>query len=100
MSQPTPFALSQRFSQLVGRTVTFRQVTTRPDSKTKKVYGIYSVLPQQTPVVVQADLCLLGSFAGSLVGLPDSVVKEHLRISPIEEMLLQIALRTGMDCGR
>jgi hypothetical protein len=92
---------------LVGRTVTFRQVATGPDSKTKKVYGIYCVLPQETAVVVQADLCLLGSFAGSLVGLPDSVVKEHLRTMPMEEMLvdaihevLNIASATISDEGR
>jgi hypothetical protein len=107
MSQPTPFALSQRFSQLVGRAVTFRLVTTGPDPKTKKVYGIYSVLPQETPVVVQAELCLLGSFAGSLVGLPDKVVKEHLLKMPIQEILLDaihevlnIASATVSDEGR
>jgi hypothetical protein len=56
------------------------------------MYGIYTLLPQEAAVaeaaiVVKADLPLLGSFAGALVGLPDSAVKEHLRANPLEELL-------------
>jgi hypothetical protein len=87
MSEPTPFTLSQRFSQLVGRKVTFVQTTLTLDNKIKQLYGIYNVLPQETAIVVKADLPLLGSFAGALVGFPDNVVKEHLRVNPMEELL-------------
>ena len=87
MSQPTPFTLSQRFSQLVGRKVTFVQTTLSVDIKPKQIYGIYNVLPQEVPIVVKADLPLLGSFAGALVGFPDNVVKEHLKVTPMEELL-------------
>jgi hypothetical protein len=87
MSEPTPFALSRRFTQLIGRKVTFVQVPPIPETKTKQIYGIYTVLPDATPVVVKADLRLLGSIAGALVGWPDPVVKEHLAITPMEELL-------------
>jgi hypothetical protein len=87
MSQPTPFSLSQRFSQLVGRKVTFVQTTLSVDVKIKQIYGIYTVLPQESAIVVKADLPLLGSFAGALVGFPDNVVKEHLKVTPMEELL-------------
>lgn len=87
MPEPTPFSLSQRFSQLIGRKVTFVQTTASLDVKTKQMYGIYTVLPQETAIVVKADLPLLGSFAGALVGFPDNVVKEHLKVNPIEELL-------------
>jgi hypothetical protein len=87
MAQPTPFNLSRRFSQLVCRKVTFTQSTAASDAKTKQIYGIYTVLPGEAAIVVQADLRLLGSFAGSLVGLPDSVVRERLGAIPIEELL-------------
>jgi hypothetical protein len=87
MAQPVPFNLSQRFSQMIGRKVTFTQATAALDSKVKQAYGIYSVQPLETAIVVQVDLRLLGSFAGCLVGLPDSVVSERLRLSPMEELL-------------
>jgi hypothetical protein len=87
MSEPSPYLLSKSLSQLIGRKVTFVQTTAAPDAKTKQVYGIYTVLPHETATVVKADLQLLGSIAGALVGLPDAAVKEHLRTTPMEELL-------------
>jgi hypothetical protein len=87
MAEPTPFALSRRFTQLVGRTVTFVQKPATLDSRLNQIYGIYTVLPFETAVVVKADLRLLGSIAGALVGLPDPVVVDHLTANPMEELL-------------
>jgi hypothetical protein len=87
MSEPTPFDLSKRFSQLAGRKVTFAQAGALADTAAKQVYGIYTVLPADTPVIVKADLRLFASIAGALVGWPDPVVKEHLAIVPMEELL-------------
>jgi hypothetical protein len=87
MSEPTPFALSHILTQLIGRKVTFAQTTVAPETKIKQMYGIYNVLPHETAIVVKADLPLLGSLGGVLVGLPDSAVKERLGASPIEEVL-------------
>jgi hypothetical protein len=87
MSEPTPFALSKLLSELIGRKVTFTQTTASPETKIKQMYGIYTVLPHETAIVVKSDLPLLGSLAGVLVGLPDSSVKEHLAVSPLEELL-------------
>ncbi len=87
MSEPTPFALSKLFTDLTGRKVTFAQTAAAPETKIKQMYGIYTVLPYEAAIVVKADLPLLGSLGGILVGLPDSVVKEHLAASPVEELL-------------
>jgi hypothetical protein len=87
MSEPTPFCLSRLFSQLVGRKVTFTQTTAAVDSKIRQMYGIYTVFPNQTAIVVKSDLSLFASLAGILVGLPDSAVKEHLVFDPVEEFL-------------
>ena len=87
MSEPTPFGLSRCFSQLIGRKVTFVQTTLALDTKIRQMYGIYTLLPHNTAIVVKADLPLLGSIAGALVGLPDAAVKEHLRATPLEELL-------------
>ncbi len=87
MAGPSPFILSRCFSQLINRKVTFVQTSMSLDMKNKQVYGIYNLLPIESAVVVKADLTLLGSIAGALVGLPDTAVKEHLKITPIEELL-------------
>jgi hypothetical protein len=55
--------------------------------KIRQMYGIYALLPYEFAIVVKADLPLLGSLAGALVGLPDSAVKEHLRANPLEELM-------------
>jgi hypothetical protein len=75
------------FTQLIGRKVTFAPATIAPETKIKQIYGIYNVLPHETAIVVKADLPLLGSLAGVMVGLPDSAVKECLAISPVQELL-------------
>jgi hypothetical protein len=87
MSEPTPLSLSHHFTQLIGRKVTFAPTTIAPETKIKQMYGIYNVLPHETAIVVKADLPLLGSLAGVMVGLPDSAVKECLAKSPLEEVL-------------
>jgi hypothetical protein len=87
MSELTPYALSQHFSALIGRKVAFSQATLSVDGKTKQMYGIYNVVPHESPIVVKADLSLLGSMAGAMVGLPDSTVKERLGTTPLEEVL-------------
>jgi len=87
MSEPTPFGLSRLFSQLTGRKVTFSQATASLDTKVKQIYAVYNVLPHETAIVVKADLPLVGSFAETLVGLPDSAVKERIGMTPIEELL-------------
>jgi len=87
--------------------VSFAQTTAGLESKVRQIYGIYTVVPHDTAIVVKADLQLLGSIAGALVGLPDAAVKEHLRVAPIEELLrdaisevLNIAAATVTTEGR
>jgi hypothetical protein len=87
MPEPTPYDLSKRFSQLTGRKVTFVQTTSALESKLNQIYGIYTVLPGGSAIVVKADIRLLGSIGGALVGLPDPVVKEHLAVTPMDELL-------------
>ena len=87
MSEPTPFALSKLFTDLIGRKVTFTQTTAAAETKVKQMYGIYRLLPGETAIVVKSDLPLLGSLAGVLVGLPDAAVKDHLAVTPVEELL-------------
>jgi hypothetical protein len=87
MAGPTSPSLSRLFTQLMGRQVTFVPATPLPNTTAQQAYGIYTVFPDETAAIIQCDLSLLGAFAGALVGLPDSTVKEYLRAKPIEEIL-------------
>ena len=55
MAEPTPFRLSQLFSQLIGRKVVFTQTTAALESKIRQMYGIYTVPPHEVAIVVKAD---------------------------------------------
>jgi hypothetical protein len=87
MSEPNAFNLSKHLSDLIGRKVSFAVAPASAESKIKQIYGIYTVLPYETAVLVKADLPLLGSLAGVMVGLPDSAVKEHLAATPMDELM-------------
>src|SRR5580692_1327558 len=87
MDAPTASSLSRLFKQLIGRDVAFVPTKDSPDEKIPQGYGIYRTIPDDSLIVVKADLPLLGSFAGALIGLPDSEVKSHLRVTPMDEPL-------------
>ncbi|MFP5277623.1 MAG: hypothetical protein ACLGPM_10935 [Acidobacteriota bacterium] len=87
MAEPTAFALSRHFTSLINREVAFAQSTAALETKTPKVFGVYVVFPEQTALVVKADLSLLGSFAGALIGLPDAEVKQRVSSAAIDELL-------------
>lgn len=87
MPEPTAYALSRHFSSLLNREVAFAQAMAAPETKGAKVYGVYVVFPAQTSLVVKADLALLGSFAGALIGLPDVEVKQRVQSLVIDELL-------------
>lgn len=87
MPEPTAYALSRHFTSLLNRQVSFAQAMATPETKVTKVYGVYVVFPEQSSLVVRADLALLGSFAGALIGLPDPEVKQRVQSSVIDELL-------------
>jgi hypothetical protein len=87
MTEMTHLTLSRHFTDLIGRKVTFLQVKTALPTKERQVYGVYTLFPAETMIIVKTDLLLLGACAGALVGLPDADVRRHLQATPIEELL-------------
>jgi hypothetical protein len=87
MAEPTPLLLSRQFTGLINRKVSFAVAKPFAALTVNQVYGIYTVFPAQTTLVVRADLALFGSFAGALVGLPDSEVKSRLKTGLRDELL-------------
>jgi hypothetical protein len=85
MMEPKPYDLSQLFSRLTGREVSFTLDPKPVDSKAAAVLGTYEELPEKKPVVVRADLAVMGCLAGALLGLPDGTAMERALESPMNE---------------
>jgi hypothetical protein len=87
MSEPTAYALSQHFTNLINRDVRFAPAKPLAETKIPQVYGIYTVFPAQSALVVKADMQVIGAFAGALVGLPDAEVTSRLQLAVSDELL-------------
>lgn len=87
MAEPKPLVIAELFKGLTGRPVNFTQVLKPPATKSKQAYGTYLIKPADTRRIVQLDLPLLGSFGGSLLGLPADAVKERLMADSCDEPL-------------
>jgi hypothetical protein len=87
MADPVPQTLSRHFTNLVGRKVTFTKPASRADTAEKKIFAVYKSFPSQHSIVLKADLPLLGAFAGSLVGMPDSEVRSRVAEPTLDDLL-------------
>ena len=87
MALPTELSLSNHFTNLIGRTVNFTRTSNQNEAITRPIFGIYKSLPEESLFIVKADLSVFGSFAGALVGLPDSEVRRRLAATEIDETL-------------
>lgn len=87
MAEPAPALLSRQFTGLINRKVSFAVAKPFGALNVDQAYGIYTVFPAQTTLVVRADLALFGSFAGALVGLPDGEVKSRLKVGLRDDLL-------------
>jgi hypothetical protein len=87
MISPNARALSKMFSTLTGLSVSCVAKPRFTSSSAKLVYGIYNELPEHDTILLRADLHLLASLAGSLVGLPDSLVTARIGGASLDETL-------------
>lgn len=87
MPIPTQVSLAHHFTSLINSPVTFTRVLKETESKKSQIYGIYKSLPEEHYTVVQAELPLLGSFAGALVGLRDADVRSRLSGPVIDDIM-------------
>jgi hypothetical protein len=87
MTEPSAYAISTLLTDLIGRKVSVAQASTPEETKGKQMFGVYQVVSSCAPIVLKADLVLLVSMAGVLVGLPDSAVKERLAAPALDELI-------------
>ena len=83
-------SFSSLATNLVNRPVTF--APGKPvNVATPQIYAIYDVLPHDGLVVVKADVRLLASLGGALMGLPNDGLAEHIKGSSLLEPLSDAA---------
>jgi|GEM_PF-6926977 hypothetical protein len=87
MKEPAPHILTLHFSHLIGRKVSFQPLPASFKSSGKSIYGIYKSFPSNIPIIVKADLSVIGSLAGALVGLPNDEVLRRIQQANLEEVL-------------
>jgi hypothetical protein len=85
MAEPYAYSLAKLFSNLVGRAVTFSQIAEPPTAKVRQIYGAYIIEPTVAMRVVQADLLLLASLGGLLLGFPADTIRERAAETQLDE---------------
>jgi len=87
MRDPVPQTLSRHFTNLIGRKVTFVKSLAKGKTNDKKVFAVYRSFPSHGVIVLKADLSLIGSFAGVLVGMPDSEVRSRVAELKLDDLI-------------
>lgn len=84
---PTAFSLSQFFTALAGKPVSFSLAVNVPDPKDACMYGVYSVLPGDNTLVMRISLKSLALLGGALLGLPNESAVERAQVTPLDEAM-------------
>ena len=87
MADSTPFALSQLFTNLIDRRVAVMEASEREATQCRKSFASYEVGDHKATILLQIDFDLLGSLGGALAGMPDAIIKQNLKVTPVDETL-------------
>ena len=87
MPEASSIVMSKLFSDLIGQRVTFSEQQYPINSAAKQIYCLYLIKPMDSTRVIKADMPLLTSLAGALIGLPLDSIKERVADSKPNEAL-------------
>lgn len=87
MAEPSPSSMATLFSDLLGRPVNFSGQLNPPLTVAPQIYCVYLIKPMDNYRVIKADLSLLSSFAGALIGLSPEIIKERVEDAAPDETL-------------
>jgi hypothetical protein len=87
MAEPSSTSMATLFSDLIGRRVTFAEQLNELPAHGEQIYCAYLIKPMDSYRVIKADLWLLSSFAGALIGLSPEIVKERVEDATLDESL-------------
>jgi hypothetical protein len=87
MAEPSSSAMATLFSDLIGRRVTFSEQLGALSPNGQQIYCVYLIKPMDGYRIIKADLSLLSSFAGALIGLSPDIIKERVEDATMDESL-------------
>jgi hypothetical protein len=87
MAEPSSNSIARLFTDLIGRNVSFSEQPQRIMANGRQLYCVYLIRPMDSMRVIQADLSLLSSFAGALMGMSSETVKERVAEPKLDEAL-------------
>ncbi|MGI4758567.1 MAG: hypothetical protein ACRYGF_17165 [Janthinobacterium lividum] len=77
--------LSQFFTALAGKPVSFSFAGNAPAPKEACMYSLYTAPPEAAPVVMRISLQALALLGASLLGLPEDTALERAAATPTDE---------------
>ena len=96
MPEPSSSAMATLFSDLIGHHVNFSERIDAMPEHGEQIYCAYLIKPMESFRVIKADLSLLSSFAGALIGLSPATIKERVA-DPKPDESLRDALHEVMN---
>jgi len=79
--------LSLHFTRLIGCRVGFTEAAQLTPPIAKSVFGVYKSFPSGNPILLEVDLCLIGSLAGAFIGLPESEISRRINGPDLDDVL-------------
>jgi hypothetical protein len=87
MAEPSSSSMAALFSDLIGSHVSFSEQLHPIPANGEQIYCVYLIKPMDSSRVIKADLSLLSSFAGALIGLSAEAIKERVAEAKLDEIL-------------
>lgn len=87
MAEPSSSSIATLFSDLIGRHVNFSEQMDALPANGQQIYCLYLVKPMDSYRIIKADLSLLSSFAGALIGLTPETIDERVAEVKLDETL-------------
>lgn len=87
MHEPSARSMSQLFSQLTDRHVSFILEPNAAAGKGPSIFALYTEFPDNNPIVAQADRATVAVLAAALLGMPEDTAIERALEQPLNEAI-------------
>ncbi len=87
MAEPSSSVMTRLFTDLIGHNVSFSDQSRPIMAKSEQLFCLYQIKPMDSSRIIQADMSLLSSFAGALIGLSAEAIKERVAEPQLDESL-------------
>lgn len=85
MTEPTALSLSQLFSQLTDCHVSFTYAQNASPGKAPVLFAVYEQAEERVPIIVRAEVAMVATLAGALLGMPEDTAIQRALLRPVDE---------------